>query len=59
VHGHNVHGDVAEVVLYVREGQFLADESQHGTPVANVDELEVSVLGIACGIYRYPICEWE
>jgi len=46
-------------VLYVREGQFLADESQHGTPVANVDELEVSVLSITCGIYRNPVCEWE
>lgn len=49
MHGQNVHGYVAEVVLDVRKGELLADESQHGCPIANVDELKISVLSVALG----------
>lgn len=49
MHGQNVHGYVAEVVLDVRKGELLAHESQHGCPIANVDELKISVLSVALG----------
>lgn len=45
----NVHGNVAEMMLDVGEGKLLTDEAQQRTPVANVDELEVSILGVPGG----------
>lgn len=45
----NVHGYVAEMMFDVWKGKLLADESQQWAPVANIDELKVSILGVACG----------
>lgn len=49
MHCNNVHGNVAEMMFDVGEGKFLADEAQQRTPVANVDELEISILGVPGG----------
>lgn len=46
MHCNNVHGNVTEMMFDVGEGKLLADETQQRTPVANVDELEVSILGV-------------
>lgn len=45
----NVHGYVAEMMIDVGKGKLLADEAQQRAPVANINELEVSVLGVAGG----------
>lgn len=49
MHRHHIHCDVAEVVVDMGKSKLLADKSQQRTPVANVNEFEILVLGIACG----------
>lgn len=49
MHCNNVHGNVAEMMFDVGEGKFLTDEAQQRTPVANANELEVSILCVSGG----------